>query len=99
MADRMGTDPSNQIAIVKQQLKMYQQLGVQAVVVHIKFPLLCPQFFSSKIVNNPKLYNQFLAYYQQVVQLCHQSGIKVLAETTSKLSGWWRSWCRSLPLH
>jgi hypothetical protein len=55
-----------------------QALGINGVVVAIKFPLLSPNFPHS---------SDYLAFYQQVIAECHRRGIRVLVESGAIFSG------------
>ncbi len=70
---------------VEPELVSLQALGAQAVTIHIDMPTLYQPFYAT----NPTLYQQFVSFYQQVVQDVHSRGMKVIVETTvgSSLTG------------
>jgi len=70
---------------VEPELVSLQALGVQGVTIHIDMPILYQPFYAS----NPALYQQFVSFYQQVVQDVHSRGMKLIVETTigSALTG------------
>ncbi len=70
---------------VEPELVSLQALGAQAVTVHIDMPILYEPFYAS----SPTLYQQFVSFYQQLVQDVHSRGMKLIVETTvgSALTG------------
>jgi hypothetical protein len=70
---------------VEPELVSLQALGVQGVTIHIDMPILYEPFYAS----NSALYQQFVAFYQQLVQDVHSRGMKLIVETTvgSSLTG------------
>ena len=81
-----GTTALTAIALtdVKMEIARYQQLGVRAVTIQLGFPLLVPKFFSWN--GDPSDAPKFVSFYQQVVNQCHNSGIKVIVEVTPNLT-------------
>ncbi len=65
---------------VQTQVNCYKQLGISSVMVAIGFPVCCQEFWTEKM-NNASALPEMLTYYQQVVQMCHAAGIKVIVET------------------
>jgi len=59
-------------------LDRLQAMGVQGVVLAIKFPLLMPDFPRS---------SEYLQFYKQIMGQCRQHGMKVLAECGAIFSG------------
>ena len=64
-------------AAVEPELMSFQALGAQAITVHIDLPLLYQPFYAS----DPTLYQQFVAFYQQLAQDVHGRGMKLIVET------------------
>lgn len=64
--------------LVRQYLDGLRGLGLTGVGVQISYPLLVPDYPNS---------DQYLAFYQQVVQEAHQRGFKVLVETSPVFAG------------
>jgi len=77
-ADLLRPAALKEVAI---ELAQYKKMGIQGVVIHTGFPILTPAFFNA--INNPNLgtYQQYMAFYQQVFQLCHAAGMKVMIES------------------
>ncbi len=64
---------------VEPQLSDIQAEGAKAVTVHIDFPILYQPFYSS----NPSQYQQFVTFYQQLMQDVHSRGMKMIVETNA----------------
>jgi hypothetical protein len=62
----------------KKLLDQLQAMGVKGVVLGIKYPLLKKDFPRSA---------EYLAFYQEIVALCHQHNMKVLVEAGAIFSG------------
>jgi hypothetical protein len=62
---------------IEPQLSDIQAAGANAVTIHIDFPILYQPFYSS----NPSQYQQFVTFYQQLMQDVHSRGMKVIVET------------------
>jgi hypothetical protein len=62
---------------IEPQLSDIQAEGAKAVTIHIDFPILNQAFYSS----NPSQYQQFVTFYQQLMQDVHARGMKVIVET------------------
>jgi hypothetical protein len=69
---------TNHMPHVQQQLQRIQALGVQAVTIQARFPLLVPAFYQWN--GDPADYAKFLTFYKSVIQKCHAAGIKVVVE-------------------
>lgn len=59
-------------------LNAFQALGSKAVDVHINFPILYQPFYTS--IGNSSQYQQFVTFYQQLVQDVHARGMKLIVE-------------------
>ncbi len=62
---------------VAPELQELQALGVTAVTVHINFPVLYQPYFS-----DPQIFQNYVAFYQQLAQQIHASGMKMIVETS-----------------
>ncbi len=62
---------------VAPELQEIQALGVTAVTVHINFPVLYQPYFS-----DPQVFQNYVAFYQQLAQQIHASGMKMIVETS-----------------
>jgi len=67
-------------SFVTEELQEMQALGATGVTVHINFPILYQPFYTS--TGNPALYQQFVAFYQQLAQDVHARGMKLVVETS-----------------
>ncbi len=62
------------------ELQEIQATGAKAVTVHINFPVLYQPFYT--YINEPSEYDQFISFYQQVVNAVHARGMKLVVEST-----------------
>jgi hypothetical protein len=62
------------------ELLELQATGARAVTVHIDFPILYQPFYT--YTNNPSQYEQFVSFYQEVVNTVHANGMKLVVEAT-----------------
>jgi len=67
------------MAPVNQELDADKNLGVQAVMVEIGFPLFDQNFYTF-IGQSPTLAQQFITYYASVAQAIHSRGMKMIVE-------------------
>ncbi len=65
------------------ELNEYKRMGVGAIVIQLRFPMLCSDFWSAVNKDGPNdaAYRSMVSYYQYVIAQCHSLGIKVIAET------------------
>jgi len=67
-----------QMQNVLTQLLRFKQLGIQAVTIQARFPILVPAFYQWN--GDPGDCKKFISFYSQVVQQCHAAGMKVIVE-------------------
>ena len=65
---------------VTEQLEELQALGASAVTVHVNFPIFYQPFYTW--AGNPSQYQQFVSFYQQLVQDIRARGMKVVIEAS-----------------
>lgn len=65
---------------VATQLDELRALGVKAVTVRIRFPMLYQPFYT--YIGNPSQYQQFVTFYQQLAQKIHARGMKLVVEAS-----------------
>ncbi len=65
---------------VTEQLEVLQALGANAVTVHVNFPIFYQPYYTW--AGNPSQYQQFVSFYQQLVQDIRARGMKVVIEAS-----------------
>jgi len=67
-------------SFVTEELGELQALGANSVTVHINFPILYQPFYT--FAGNPSQYQQFVSFYQQLIQDVHARGMKMVVESS-----------------
>ena len=68
------------MAAAQAELDALAKVGVQSVTIAMSFPILYKPFY--QYINDTADYDNILAFYQQVIAMVHQHGMKALVETS-----------------